>query len=64
MPKVIITTDKQGKTKVEVDGATGDSCQKLTRGMIDRIGKTEHVDLKPEFSQQSDLATESATHNS
>ena len=52
MKKVKITIHKDGTQKIEVFGAVGDECEKLTRELERRLGTQagERV-LKPEYHE-------------
>jgi len=53
MKKVKITIHKDGTQKIEVLGATGDSCLELTRELERRLGSPMgERELKPEFQEE------------
>lgn len=52
MKKLTIRIDKQGKVEIEASGYAGTSCEAATQAFRDLLGKTEQVDLKPEYSQE------------
>ena len=62
MKKMKITLHKDGTQKIEVFGATGDSCLEFTREMENRLGvrSGERV-LKPEYDAQAEPEMESET---
>jgi hypothetical protein len=52
MKKMKITLRKDGTQKIEVLGASGDSCLEFTREMERRLGsQTGQRELKPEFAE-------------
>jgi len=52
MAQLIIKVAKGGKVSIEVNGATGSDCQKLTAGIEKALGKVDGRKLKPEFHAQ------------
>lgn len=61
MPTVKITISKLGDSKVEVNGAVGESCLSLTAGVERALaGKQETRELKPEFNE---IAVEQTQEN-
>ena len=56
MKKVKITIHKDGTQKIEVLGATGDSCLELTRELERRLGSPMgERELKAEFHEEEQV---------
>jgi len=51
----------QDGVTVEVNGAIGSSCRKLTAGLEDALGKVMREEEKPEFSQESQTQQDELT---
>ena len=47
-----ITIDKMGKTKIEVDGVKGASCEELTKGIEKALGSVSSRKQTDEYFEQ------------
>lgn len=52
MKKVITRITPKGEVTVEVEGVVGDSCQGLTKELLEKLGKVKEETLLPEYFEQ------------
>jgi hypothetical protein len=54
MPKIIVTINRLGDSRVEVEGETGSRCVEMTAGVEAALaGNPGKRDLKPEYDEAS-----------
>jgi hypothetical protein len=53
MPKIIVTIDKFGTSKVNVEGETGDACIAATASIEAALAGSATRNLKPEYDDQA-----------
>lgn len=53
MPVVKVTIDKNGTTKIDVEGYSGPDCTKLTQSLEDALGVVERKEFKPEYYDEA-----------
>ncbi|PNW26673.1 UNVERIFIED_CONTAM: hypothetical protein BEN50_21605 [Euhalothece sp. KZN 001] len=51
--EVIITIDKDGNPKIEVEGGDGKTCVDLTKELESQLGTVDERKFKPEYRQNN-----------
>lgn len=49
MARILVTIDPAGQVKMEVQGAQGKACDKVTAPLMKRLGVTTDTQRKPEY---------------
>jgi hypothetical protein len=60
MPKIIVTIDKFGTSKVSVEGETGDACIAATASIEAALAGSANRTLKSEYDDQPSAANSQA----
>jgi len=60
---IFFTIDENGEVKIEVKGAPGEDCMKLTKEIEEALGLVEERALTAEFYQQEETKVEVGTGN-
>jgi len=60
---IFFTIDENGEVKIEVKGAPGEDCMKLTREIEEALGLVEERSMTAEYYQQEETKVEVGSGN-